>query len=122
MPTKTQPKPLSPCQREVVEFVRTFQQENGGLSPTMGELAAHFDVSRTTVFLHILAAERKGWLTKGREARSVRLITGLCPCCGQKIKPQRKERNGSCQTDLSQSANPVRVEVTSSVPPTFGRS
>lgn len=64
---------LTPKQLRVLTFIRDFSRVKG-YAPTMQELADEFDVSKVTVFEHIAALERKGYLKRSRhKARSLQL-------------------------------------------------
>lgn len=64
---------LTPKQLRVLTFIRDFTSARG-YAPTMQELADEFDVSKVTVFEHIAALQKKGYLKRSRhKARSLRL-------------------------------------------------
>jgi len=66
--------PLTPRQLEVLNFIRRFADAHG-YSPTLEEIAAYFSVSSVTIFGHVKALERKGFLRRTKhEARSIELI------------------------------------------------
>lgn len=60
--------PLTRRQRDILEFLRDYVEEHG-ISPTLEEIAAHFDVNKVTVFGHVAEMERKGVIR--RRARGV---------------------------------------------------
>lgn len=65
--------PLTPKQLRMLTFIRDFMSARG-YAPTMQELADEFGVSKVTVFEHIEALQRKGYLRRSRhKARSLRL-------------------------------------------------
>ncbi len=64
----TTPLPLTRRQRDILAFLQTYVDEQG-ISPTLEEIAAHFDVNKVTVFGHVAEMERKGVLR--RRARGV---------------------------------------------------
>lgn len=67
------PAGLTPKQLNVLTFIRDFTRANG-FSPTMQELADEFRVSKVTVFEHIAALERKGFVNRlPHKARSLQL-------------------------------------------------
>lgn len=71
--TKKQPASLTPKQLRVLTFIRDYSHARG-YAPTMQELATEFQVSKVTVFEHIAALQRKGFLKRSRhKARSLRL-------------------------------------------------
>lgn len=60
--------PLTRRQRDILEFLKDYVEENG-ISPTLEEIAAHFSVNKVTVFGHVAEMERKGIIR--RRARGV---------------------------------------------------
>ena len=80
MPRPKQPKGrkttascLTPKQLRLLTFVRDYSNARG-YAPTMQEMADEFDVSKVTVFEHIAALQKKGYLRRSRHrARSLRL-------------------------------------------------
>ncbi|MCG3180100.1 MAG: LexA repressor [Phycisphaerae bacterium] len=73
----TPPEGLTPRQLAVLQFVRDYQERHG-YSPTMQELADRFAVSKVTIFEHLDALERKGWLSRAKyKARSLRIDPGV---------------------------------------------
>jgi repressor LexA len=64
---------LTPKQLRVLTYIRDFSHAKG-YSPTMQELADEFGVSKVTVFEHIAALQKKGYLRRSRhKARSLQL-------------------------------------------------
>lgn len=64
---------LTPKQLRVLTFIRDYTSARG-YAPTMQELADEFGVSKVTVFEHIVALHKKGYLRRSRhKARSLRL-------------------------------------------------
>jgi repressor LexA len=64
---------LTPKQLRVLTFIRDFSKARG-YAPTMQELANEFGVSKVTVFEHIGALQKKGYLKRVRHrARSLQL-------------------------------------------------
>lgn len=75
------PKPrhgaLTPKQQRVLTYIRDYSRARG-YAPTMQELADVFGVSKVTVFEHITALQKKGYLKRTRhKARSLRLSDDL---------------------------------------------
>jgi len=69
--------PLTPKQLRILIFIRDFIHARG-YAPTMQELADEFGVSKVTVFEHIGALQKKGYLRRSRhKARSLRLREGI---------------------------------------------
>lgn len=64
---------LTPKQLRILTFIRDFRRARA-YSPTMQELADVFHVSKVTVFEHVEALQRKGYLDRvPHKARSLRL-------------------------------------------------
>lgn len=80
MPRAKSPKPqpsLTPKQLRVLTFIRDFSRAKG-YSPTMQELADEFGVSKVTVFEHVSALHKKGYLKRSRhKARSLQLSDSI---------------------------------------------
>jgi len=71
--SKKRPASLTPKQLRVLTYIRDFSHARG-YAPTMQELADEFGVSKVTVFEHITALQRKGYLRRARhKARSLQL-------------------------------------------------
>lgn len=67
---------LTPKQLRLLTFVRDFRHAKG-YSPTMQELADEFEVSKVTVFEHVEALQRKGFLERlPHKARSLQIKEG----------------------------------------------
>lgn len=67
-------EPLTKKQRDILEFIRNFIDDNG-YSPSYREIAHYFELSSTgTVAEYISILEEKGYLTKdAMEARAIQL-------------------------------------------------
>lgn len=75
MPRGNKPRDasLTPKQLRVLTFIRDYTHARG-YAPTMQELADEFGVSKVTVFEHVAALHKKGFLRRSRhKARSLRL-------------------------------------------------
>lgn len=67
-------KPLTARQREVLNFVRAFALEQG-YPPTVREIGAHFGFVPRSVFDHLKALERKGYLRRrSSKSRSLEIL------------------------------------------------
>jgi len=65
---------LTKRQHDVLEFVKRFRQ-NRGLAPTLEEIATELHVSKVTIFEHLQALERKGYIRKTRNhSRSLEIV------------------------------------------------
>lgn len=68
---------LTPKQLRVLTFIRDYSNARG-YAPTMQELADEFGVSKVTVFEHIAALQKKGYLKHARHrARSLQLNANI---------------------------------------------
>lgn len=66
--------PLTGRQREVLEFVRLFL-ERTGYPPTVREIGAHFGFVPRSIFDHLKALERKGYLKRdAAKSRSLQIL------------------------------------------------
>lgn len=67
-------KGLTEKQRKILEFIIDFQQNNG-FPPTIRELGDAFQIgSLRGVTVHLEALVRKGFMTRDRTSRSIRII------------------------------------------------
>ncbi len=68
---------LTPKQLRVLTYIRDYAHARG-YAPTMQEMADEFGVSKVTVFEHIAALQKKGFLRRARhKARSLRLSDNI---------------------------------------------
>jgi len=75
--SRNTPAPLTPKQLRVLTFIRDFTHTHG-YAPTMQELGDEFGVSKVTVFEHVAALQKKGYLKRSRHrARSLRLNNNI---------------------------------------------
>jgi repressor LexA len=66
--------PLTARQREVLEFIRQFMTK-AGYPPTVREIGAHFGFVPRSVFDHLKALERKGYLRRdAAKSRSLQIL------------------------------------------------
>lgn len=67
-------KNLTNRQKEVLEFIARFTDENG-YPPTVREIGEHFDISLRAVQDHIAACQKKGYLSQcQKRSRSIRVL------------------------------------------------
>jgi len=66
-------KGLTDKQRKMLDFIESFQ-ERECMSPTVYEIADFFKIKTSTVFAHIRALQRKGYLSRSSKARSISII------------------------------------------------
>lgn len=68
---KASREPLTPRQREILDWVKDFIRENE-MPPTVREIGGAFDIKSSSVFELLKALEKKGYLRRGdRGARSL---------------------------------------------------
>lgn len=66
--------PLTARQREVLDFIRLFMAQ-AGYPPTVREIGAHFGFVPRSVFDHLKALERKGYLRRtASKSRSLQIL------------------------------------------------
>lgn len=76
-------KGLTDKQRKMLDFIESFQ-ERESMSPTVYEIADYFKIKTSTVFAHIRALQRKGYLSRSSKARSISIMK---PSKRAKAKP-----------------------------------
>ncbi len=77
-------KNITKKQKEILEYIR--EEEMNGHFPTYREIKGHFGLSSVaTVFEHIVALEKKGYIKRDGKARSIKvanLMPGRFPVVG----------------------------------------
>lgn len=68
-------KTLTDKQKNILDFIEDFLEKEG-MSPTVYEIAEHFQIKTSTVFAHLKALQRKNQLTRSNKARSISLQQG----------------------------------------------
>ena len=70
-----EPPPLTRRQRQILDFIASYQAEQG-LSPTLEEIAAEYGVNKVTIFGHVSELERKGYLERSQKgiSRGLRVV------------------------------------------------
>lgn len=69
-------KGLTKKQRELLAFIEKFSN-NEGMAPTVYEIADEFGIKTSTVFAHLQALQKKGFLTRSSKARSISLSSNV---------------------------------------------
>lgn len=88
-------QPLTTRQREVLEFVRQFMAKTG-YPPTVREIGAHFGFVPRSIFDHLKALERKGYLRRdGAKSRSLQILEP-----GSPVIPHSAIRNPQSYREL----------------------
>lgn len=66
-------KKLTKRQTQILEFIKSFYRKNG-LPPTVREIADKYKMKSSSMFDHLYALQRKGFLTRtSNKSRSIRL-------------------------------------------------
>lgn len=87
--------PLTARQREVLEFIRQFMAK-AGYPPTVREIGAHFGFVPRSIFDHLKALERKGYLRRdGAKSRSLQILEPGTP-----VIPRSAIRNPQSYREL----------------------
>ena len=63
-------KELTSKQKEILDYIESFGQENG-MSPTVYEVADYFGIKSSTSFAHLKALQSKGYISRSSKARSM---------------------------------------------------
>ena len=71
-------KGLTEKQRQVLEFIESFEETNG-MAPTVYEIAENFSVKTSTIFSHLRALQRKKYLSRSSKARSIMVTKPMHP-------------------------------------------
>ena len=56
--------PLAPRQKEILDYIKNFEKKNKGIMPTIEDVAKVFYINGSTVYEHLKALEKKGWIKK----------------------------------------------------------
>ncbi len=65
-------KGLTEKQKNIIGFISNFMK-NTDMAPTVYEIAEHFGIKTSTVFAHIKALQKKGYISRTSKARSLSL-------------------------------------------------
>ena len=67
--------PLTVKQNEILLFLKQFKKDNKGIMPTLNILSRAFGIAGPTMYEHLMALERKGWIKKYKfYARAIELL------------------------------------------------
>ena len=70
-------KGITDRQKEVLTFISSFTEENG-YPPTVREISEHFQISIRAVQDHIIALQKKGFLSQSQKrSRSIRVLSDI---------------------------------------------
>ena len=70
-------KGITDRQKEVLTFITNFSEENS-YPPTVREISEHFSISIRAVQDHIIALQKKGFLSQSQKrSRSIRVLSDL---------------------------------------------
>lgn len=64
---------LTDKQSNLLGYIEEFMDGNSGMAPTVYELAERFGVKTSTIFAHLRALQRKGFIDRSSKARSISL-------------------------------------------------
>ena len=71
-------KGLTDKQQEIMDYISEFTHREG-MAPTIFEISDHFQIQSATVFSHIRALQRKGYVNRSSKARSLALTQSNKP-------------------------------------------
>ena len=70
-------KGITDRQKEVLTFISAYTEENG-YPPTVREISEHFEISIRAVQDHIIALQKKGFLSQSQKrSRSIRVLSDI---------------------------------------------
>jgi repressor LexA len=67
-------KRLTVKQQQILDYIAEFTREHE-ISPTVHELAVHFGIKSSTMFIHLRTLQRKNCLVRSSKARSIKLLS-----------------------------------------------
>lgn len=67
-------KRLTEKQQRILDYIAEFTREQE-IAPTVHELASHFGVKSSTMFIHLRTLQRKNCLIRNSKARSIKLLS-----------------------------------------------
>ncbi|MBR2872927.1 MAG: hypothetical protein IKB99_05465 [Lentisphaeria bacterium] len=67
-------KRLTEKQQKILDYIAEFTREQE-LAPTVHELASHFGIKSSTMFIHLRTLQRKNCLIRNSKARSIKLLS-----------------------------------------------
>lgn len=67
-------KRLTEKQQRILDYIAEFTKEHE-ISPTVHELATHFGIKSSTMFIHLRTLQRKNCLVRNSKARSIKLLS-----------------------------------------------
>ena len=67
-------KRLTEKQQKILDYIAEFTKEQE-IAPTVHELASHFGIKSSTMFIHLRTLQRKNCLVRNSKARSIKLLT-----------------------------------------------
>ena len=67
-------KRLTEKQQKILDYIAEFTREQE-ISPTVHELASHFGIKSSTMFIHLRTLQRKNCLVRNSKARSIKLLS-----------------------------------------------
>ena len=66
-------KKLTVKQRRILEFIIEFSRMEE-MAPSVYEIADELSIKTSTVFAHLFALQKKGYISRSRKARSIRIL------------------------------------------------
>ena len=61
-------------QQKILDYIAEFTKEHE-IAPTVHELASHFGIKSSTMFIHLRTLQRKNCLVRNSKARSIKLLS-----------------------------------------------
>ena len=67
-------KRLTEKQQKILDYIAEFTRTQE-IAPTVHELASHFGIKSSTMFIHLRTLQKKNCLTRNSKARSIKLLS-----------------------------------------------
>ena len=67
-------KRLTEKQQKILDYIAEFTREHD-IAPTVHELASHFGIKSSTMFIHLRTLQRKNCLVRNSKARSIKILS-----------------------------------------------
>ena len=102
---------LTDRQREILNWIKTFIRKQS-MPPTVREIGAAFDIKGSSVFQHLKALEKKGYLRRGELGARSLIVRGResIPCNCEKVPVIGRIAAGSPILAVEEETDTVTVE------------
>lgn len=91
---------LTPCQLRVLDYLREFIAANQ-VAPTIQKIADDLGCSKTTVFEHLTALQKKGCVRRTGGSRGIELVDPSQPSIDLIRRTEAALRSGGCYPNIA---------------------